>query len=222
MDDVKVEYLGKKIKLSGANIAEVIEFYEGLITDVIRLRAAKAGKNPDDQSKYIEHVLDWVRKTDFYKAPASTRYHESFESGLLFHTMRAYNEVLDLIELPKFKQHCELQSAVLCILTHDWCKIGRYEVYLKNQKNEKTNQWEKVPGYKTAEVISHPFGHGVTSMYMAGKTFNLTEEEALAIRYHMGLWDCSEYDRNDMSYAKNNYPLINLIQFADQMAITNY
>lgn len=214
------KYLGNQFKLEGAPFELAKDTYEGLITDILTARAELAGTSIDSNTSYLDKIINWLNENDFYDAPASTRYHENFKHGLLFHTLRVYNEMVDLIALPKFNS-IQLQSAALVCLVHDWCKIGMYESYQKNVKNEVTGQWEKQLAYKYKDQ-PHPFGHGVASMYIAMKLFKLTEEEALAIRFHMGLWDCGDYDKNCLTYSEQNYPLVHLLQYADQLSICNY
>lgn len=221
MSDTEYKYLGNKFDFNCKQVDAYIDFYLGLLSDIITERGKQSGKNSDSIIKYVQHVQDWISNTDFFDAPASTKYHESFKHGLLKHTLRVYNEMLDLIKLPKF-ENVELQSAALVCLIHDWCKIGLYEPYSRNVKNDETGKWEKVIAYKYCDEKNIPFGHGVSSMYMAIKTFNITEDEALAIRFHMGLWDVSDYDKNDLTYSQQNYPIVHLLQFADQLSITTY
>ena len=40
-----------------------------------------------------KELLDWLRKTDFFTAPASTKYHCACEGGLVQHSVNVY-EVL--------------------------------------------------------------------------------------------------------------------------------
>lgn len=216
------EYLvGTCINLSGAAFETAKEFYESLLTGSLMCRAFESGKDPDKYTEYITKVLNWVDSTDFYQAPASTIYHEAFPHGLLYHTLSVYNKMIELYQIPTFCDKSSIQSATLCCLMHDWCKIGLYEKFKKNVKDEKTGQWEKVDAYRRG-TFDHPFGHGAASMYMALKFVKLSEEEALAIRWHMSRWNVSENEQNEYQQACEDYPLVHLIQFADQLAIVNY
>ena len=38
----------------------------------------------------MENLLAFLEKSDFYRAPASTRFHGNFEGGLLEHSMKVY------------------------------------------------------------------------------------------------------------------------------------
>lgn len=175
----------------------------------------------------VRHKLDkfdkfesWITGTDFFTAPASTRFHGSFEGGLCEHHIDVYNETVDLLTLPKF-QHVNVDSAYLVALVHDFCKIGQYVPYLRNVKNDETGQWEKVQAYKY-DKPAFPLGHGVTSMWIASKFLPLSLEEMLAIRWHMGEYNCCENEMGELQEARDRYPLVLLLQTADRMSITGY
>ena len=168
----------------------------------------------------LNELDDWLTKSGFYTGPASTKYHEAYEGGLCEHSIRVVENIIQLHRLPQFES-VELESAVLVALVHDWCKIGLYESYLKNVKDDNGN-WVKETAFKLSDNLTSAFGHGVSSMYLAGKWFNLSEAEALAIRWHMGSWRVVDSEFNELQYANENYPLVHMLQFADQLAIVKY
>lgn len=203
------------------NVEEAINLYENLLAGAILMRAhSHIDDNPDVVIPKIQRCLDWLRNTDFYTAPASTRYHESFPSGLLYHTLKVVDRTITLLECSPFLS-VHPDSAILVALTHDWCKIGLYESYTRNVKNDRTGSWEPTLAYRHNHEIV-PLGHGVTSMFLAQKFFKLTTEECLALRWHMGHWRVCDSEVNDLQYANENYPLVHLLQFADQLAIVKY
>lgn len=168
----------------------------------------------------LNRMLDWLKQTDFYSAPASTKYHECFRGGLATHSLKVYNKTLDLICTDSFHE-CSVVSAALVALVHDWCKTSYYESYMKNVKDDKTGQWHQEENW-TVNQKGVPLGHGVSSMFLASKFFNLSTEEALAIRWHMGRWHCSELEVSELQKANEACPLVYLLQFADQLACTKY
>lgn len=178
-------------------------------------------KNPDKYIDKFNQIKEWLESTDFFIAPASSHQHECFESGLLIHSLTVADNVVDLLKLDKFAMVDEV-SAILCALTHDWCKINFYQKYLKNVKNEETGVWEQVAAYRYTDKPMIPFGHGEASLYMVQNCFKLSIDEALAIRWHMGRWNVAENEQNDFRTANVNYPMVHLIQFADQLSIVNY
>lgn len=196
--------------------------FEKILTGAIIMQSSdESPLYPDLGIKRAERCIQWLRNTDFYNAPASTRFHESEPGGLLKHTLKVLNQVYQLFTLPAFNNNVKLYEAVIVALAHDWCKIGVYESYMKNVKDETTGVWNKVPAYKRKDA-DIPFGHGIASMYIAQKFFHLNMQQALAIRWHMGRWYVADSDINDLQYSNEKYPLVHLIQFADQLAITEY
>lgn len=212
----------------------MIDCYEELIAKAIIERAHQRDTSitAEHQEKvfpHIKYILEWLRNTDFYTAPASIKYHDACVSGLLTHTLTAYNQLVGLRGVPKFKSVVDDQwySAVFVMLVHDWCKIGRYESYLKNVKNEAMDTWEKVPAFKYKEDGTGRFGHGTQSLIMAmqvctSKYTSLSFEEMASIRWHMDNWDMSNYDVEDLHRCNEKVPMVRMIQFADQLAITTY
>lgn len=183
-------------------------------------------KLKSDPDEYIMKIktkcLDWLRTTDFYTCPASTQYHESHDRGLLLHSLRVVDRIVGLMMAPPFDSLVTYESAVFVALVHDWCKIGLYTSYMRNVKNEETGKWEQVKSYKYVEDRAIALGHGVSSMFLAMKFYNLSIEEASAIRYHMGHWNCVDAELNELQQANRKYPLVHLLQFADQLSIVNY
>ena len=172
----------------------------------------------------IYPCIEWLDySTDFFTAPASTVFHESKVGGLCEHTLKVVYHVEDLLRCRTFGfSRIRIEDAILCALIHDWCKIGVYESYTKNVKNNKTGKWEAVDGFKRKDQFLTCFGHGVSSVMLAQRFFKLSIEECLAVRWHQGRWNVCREELNELQQANENYPLVHLIQFADQLAITNY
>lgn len=211
--------VGKYAKLEGLSIDELITKYEELLTGAYIQLHPDEKITANNEPGYVK-MIDWLRTTDFYRAPASTIYHDSYIGGLLVHTLRVYNEAILLRQSRRFK-NISLASVAVAALTHDWCKINMYESYTRNVKDEQTGQWNAVDAFRKSGKQS-PFGHGVTSMFLALTYFDLTEEQALAIRWHQGRWNCCREEMDDLQKANEKYPLVHLIQFADQLAVTEY
>lgn len=171
--------------------------------------------------KMTNRALEWLHTTDFYTSPASTRFHEAYDGGLLEHTLNVVVELIELHNVHAFR-YTDLARAIECALVHDWCKIGKYESYMRNVKNESTGVWEQVKAYRVNEGIKFSFGHGVASMYIASTLLKLNKEQKLAIRWHMGRWYVADDEINDLQYSNEVYPMVHMLQFADQLAITRY
>lgn len=169
----------------------------------------------------MEKVDIWLNQTDFYTAPASTRFHDSFRGGLVRHTLNVVNNLHGLLSCPQF-DNVNLGSANFVSLVHDWCKVGLYESYNRNVKDKVTGEWKQVEAYTYRDDRAISLGHGVSSMYLASKFARLSLEECAAIRWHMGRWNCNNSEYNELQQSNKQFPLVHLVQFADQLAITDY
>lgn len=166
-----------------------------------------------------DKLLDFLEnKSDFFTAPASTRYHNAFEGGLLRHSLNVYKCLVAYLERGRVKDMYKLEAsaetAAIVALLHDLCKVNIYRVSYRNSKNDKTGQWEKVPYYEIHDNL--PYGHGEKSVYMISGFMRLTREEAMAIRWHMGFSGAE--DKNTIGRALEKYPLAFALSVADMEA----
>ena len=214
--------VGKLVQVEGANMEQLIDMYEEILVGAYIMSAKAASPTVTTLALLpnIKSTLDWLRSTDFYTAPASTVYHESFPGGLLVHSLKAYNQAMQLLNLNSFRS-VPVEDAAITLLVHDWCKIGLYQSYTKRVKNEISGEWEAVNAYKR-EPKGLLLGHGATSMYLAQRCFNIKPEVAAAIRWHMASYDVSERDSFELYECNDRYPLVLLAQFADQLSVASY
>lgn len=158
----------------------------------------------------MDNLIDFLNRTDFFEAPASTRFHGCFKGGLLEHSMKVY-------EILKTKTE-DNDSVKIIALLHDVCKANFYKVDYRNAKNEQ-GVWEKVPYYTVDDTI--PYGHGEKSVMMISEFIKLTPEERYAIRWHMGFTEPKElYTTIGQAYKK--YPIALLVHEADLEATYFY
>ena len=166
----------------------------------------------------IEEVIQFIEKTDFYKAPASTRFHGNYEGGLLEHSMKVYEILKHKVEKAIVDLNVSDDTVIIIALLHDICKVNYYKVDYRNAKNER-GEWEKVPYYTVDDTI--PYGHGEKSVMMITEYVNLTSEEKYCIRWHMGFTEPKElYGTISIAYKK--YPLALLLHEADLEATYFY
>lgn len=198
----------------------MIDLYEQLIVGISLMRCMQTMRDPDSGFANADSFLKWLRSTDFFYCPGSTRFHDAFPYGLVFHSLHVYNNIIELRKINKFK-NTDLPSAALIALCHDLTKIGNYEQYMKNVKNPDTGKWDQVPSFRW-KANPFPFGHGVASMYILTQFFKLSMEEMLAIRWHMAEYRVADQDAGELEIANEQYPLVRLVQFADQLACVKY
>ena len=167
----------------------------------------------------MDKVIEYLRKTDFYSAPASAKYHSNYDTGLLDHSLMVYNlaeaffEKMKMID-PELSVSIQEDSIIVSALLHDVCKICFYRKTIKWKKNEH-NDWMQYDGYEIED--SFPIGHGEKSVIMLLKLgLDINPCEMLAIRYHMGFWGESNPEfKIAMKSAIKMCPLVVLLQQAD-------
>ena len=172
----------------------------------------------------IENLIGFIRQSDFYTSPASTRFHSCHEGGLLEHTLNVYDRLVaktndelwsEIIKIPS-------ESLIIIALLHDLCKCFFYgteyknkKIYSENGKKSDSNgrfDWETVSSYIVDDKF--PMGHGEKSMFLAERFIRLTKAEAMAIRWHM-LWTEPKDFYNTIGNAIKQYPVILALHEAD-------
>lgn len=160
----------------------------------------------------IEELIRYLQEeTDFFTAPASTKYHGAFAGGLLMHSINVCAELrLD----PNSKVY-PTETLIIVALLHDICKANCYRTEKRNVKEN--GGWVEKQIYVFEDEL--PLGHGEKSLYFASKFIKLSDEEAAAIRWHMGAFDCAFRggDRG-LNAAYEKYPLAVLLHMADMRA----
>ena len=155
-------------------------------------------------------LLNWMQTTDFFTAPASTRFHGACEGGLVMHSVNVYRVLTQRF----FVEGENPESFAICGLLHDLCKANFYKPGFRNVKNEETGAWERVPSYSIADAF--PYGHGEKSVYLIERFVRLKPAEAMAIRWHMGGFDDSARGGSfAISEAYRVYPLAVKLHMAD-------
>ena len=159
----------------------------------------------------MDELINFIERSDFFKAPASTRFHGSYEGGLLEHSLNVYKILSEKVKNCPIELNVSQDSIIIMSLLHDICKANFYKVDYRNAKND-LGVWEKVPYYTIDDTI--PYGHGEKSVMMISEYIKLTVEEKYAIRWHMGFTEPKEmYSTIGQAYKK--YPIALLTHEAD-------
>lgn len=160
-------------------------------------------------------LKNYLLRSDFFTAPASTRYHCAYEGGLCEHSINVYRRLLANVKMQfgeEWESKVSHESVAVCGLLHDLCKIDFYKLDYRNVKEN--GEWQRKPYFTREEAL--PFGHGEKSVYIAGSFIKLTREEAMAINWHMGGFDArvrgGDYSVSD---AYRMFPLAVLLHAAD-------
>ena len=168
----------------------------------------------DGSEKLLEFLMS--KNSDFFEAPASTRFHGSYEGGLLEHSLNVYDCLLDYLSRERVQKTYHLnyseESIAIVALLHDLCKINCYKKGIRNVKEN--GQWTQVPTFEYHDTL--PYGHGEKSVYMISGYMRLKREEAFAIRYHMGF--AGNEDARNVGAAFEMFPLAFALFTADMEA----
>ena len=184
----------------------------------------------------VENLLDFIRNSDFYTAPASTRFHLSENGGLLKHSLHVYECLNAKLNAPIWKdvlKNVSRETVLIVSLLHDICKTYYYTTDFKNQKTYDVNKvksankneikhdakgdyiWETIPCYTIDN--KYPLGHGSKSVVFILQYIKLSMEEITAITYHMGAY-CDSSQWTELGQAYEKYPLALALHHADMEA----
>lgn len=150
-----------------------------------------------------------LTKTDFFTAPASKRNHMATVGGLCRHSLNVDDALCEIMLTPgslwnqyAIDHNITRETIAVVALLHDICKVNFYVDGFKNQKTydpdkvaaadkwkrKKDGQgefiWETVPSYDIDDKF--PIGHGEKSLFMISQYIDLSRDEIMAIRWHMG------------------------------------
>ncbi len=178
--------------------------------DIYRKNITREGAD-----KLLEYLTS--EASDFFTAPASTRYHGSYEGGLVEHSLNVYECLCDQLSRKRMKELYGIsyspESVAIAALLHDLCKVNFYRVSFRNVKDE-TGRWQSQPYYTIEDSL--PYGHGEKSVYIISGFMKLTRDEAFAIRYHMGF--SGNEDNGTVGQALEMFPLAFALTVADMEA----
>lgn len=167
-----------------------------------------------------QRLLDYLQSpaSDFFEAPASTRFHGAYKGGLVDHSLNVYDCLKDYLNRERVKtvyglQQVSEETIAVVALLHDLCKIN---VYHPGKRNVKINgEWQSVDTFEYSDTL--PYGHGEKSVYMITGFMRLSRDESFAIRYHMGF--SSEFDDpRSIGYTFEHFPLAFALSTADMEA----
>ena len=174
----------------------------------------------------MDKLLEYIRKSDFYTAPASTKYHLAAPGGLLQHSLNVLDALRGLLDwrsdgaweyraAGKVVATIPDESVTVMALLHDICKTHFYGTSTRNVKNDATGKWEKVPFYTVDDKM--PLGHGPKSAMIVKQYTTLTTAEMYAIWHHMGMTGDYEND-NAVGKSIEMFPAVLALHTADMMA----
>lgn len=169
----------------------------------------------DIKRQGIDKLLSWLESSDFYTAPASTKFHGNYEGGLLEHSLNVRDILLKICSV--FGLSYSQETLSLVSLFHDICKANFYKKEKRNAKDPDTGRWVEKDVWVVDEKF--PLGHGEKSCIILQSFMKLTTDELLAIRWHMGGFDSAVKGGDyGLSKAQEMSKLVTLLHVADSIA----
>ena len=163
-----------------------------------------------------DNLIEYLEtKTDFFTAPASSKFHNNFMGGLLEHSLNVYDNFSKLLDMKDI--HMEEDSIILSSLLHDLCKCN---YYIKDVRNRKVDgKWEQYEVWTSSKNLSVPLPHSSRSIRIIRNFIPLKFIEELTIFYHMGPYGGEDYDyRNLLKQVNEQHPETLLFYIADLMS----
>lgn len=176
--------------------------------------------------KGVEEVIKCLYKEHgFFEAPASSAFHLNEPGGLVQHSINVYDTALKVRDIvvaqkPELAERLTDESIAIAALLHDVCKSDVYQMKDKFRKDA-NGRWETYRGYDV-DYSRFPMGHGEKSVIMLLQMgLEMTEDEMMAIRWHMSAWDLafqSAEEKSSLNAARERCPLLTVLQAADGLA----
>ena len=181
---------------------------------------------------YVEELKHYLTfETDFFEAPASTKYHGNFKGGLCVHSLKVYKIMQELMQTSCITSNVAFSESSVAVvgLLHDVAKANYYEEYYANKKlysengSKKDNMgrfdWVSQQAYKVKEPQDRytTGNYGFNSYMILSKFISLTDDEIVAIvNQYVGMDD--GYSNKDMGTILNKNPLLVLLHVADMLS----
>lgn len=168
---------------------QILEMKEDFIAILRRVKRENAN---------IEGLIEKLETSDFFTAPASTKFHNSCYGGLLNHSLNVYNNLRMLVKMKGLEEEISEESIIICGLLHDMAKINFYEPSVRNKKvySPGGSKWDELGNFdwvsEKSWVIKHEnerfiYGsHEENSVYMVQCYIPLMLAESAAILNHHG------------------------------------
>lgn len=169
----------------------------------------------------VEELVAYLEHSDFRTSPASARYHNNFEGGLLEHT---YNVLQCAKGIAVMSNITSAETILIAAICHDLSKIGTYKKGVRNRKVngswESYEVWENNENPEGSLLASPglPLGHSYASIDIAQRYIKLTDKEKIAIAHHMGAIGVGYNQMQEVSDAFRKCPEAVIIHLADMQA----
>ena len=178
-----------------------------------------------------EKLINWLEnKSDFFTAPASTKYHCGYEGGLCEHSLNVYYALRNLnysympeltatseeVEQGIHKYKYDEDTLKIVGLLHDISKANYYEIFSRNVKDNNGN-WKQVQDYKIKEDRFIYGNDEQNTEFMVSTFIPLTVDEKVALLHKSG-GKAFDSTQENIPTIFNKYKLAALLHCADMLS----
>ncbi len=207
-----------------------IEGYSPEVKNNIKEEIENLLRSINRQNANIEGLINKLESSDFFTAPASTKYHNSYKGGLAEHSLNVYYNLKELVEFKGLKEIITDDNIIICGLLHDISKINFYEISYMNKKvyheyGTKFDElgrfdWQSVPSFKVKSADERFIygNHEENSEFMIRTFIPLELHESVAILNHHAGMSFDSIPIGSLLDKYNRFPLASLLHMADFLA----
>ena len=183
----------------------------------------------DREGANIPELIDWLSMSDFFIAPASTKWHNAVKGGLADHSLNVYYNLMSLVKNKHYDEDISEETIIICGLLHDVAKIDCYEQTVRNKKvySESGSKFDNLGRFDWVSEMSYAMknekerfqygNHEETSEFLIRQFIPLTVKESIAILHHHGGKGFDSTNQN-ISYLMSVNPLLALLHVADMIS----
>ena len=149
----------------------------------------------EEASKYStlnisKEFIDYLKESGFFSKPAAVKHHGNYSGGLFDHSLAVAQSLCTMTKALNLDWKNQ-RSPFVVGMFHDLCKVDDYVI-----KQEDSGKFFE---YNNDKILT---GHGDKSIIMLSQFLNLTEEELLCIRFHMGAYQTDDWNSYDKAIRK--------------------
>lgn len=178
-----------------------------------------------------EKLINWLEnKSDFFTAPASTKYHCGYEGGLCEHSLNVYYALRNLnysympeltatseeVEQGIHKYKYDEDTLKIVGLLHDISKANYYEIFNRNVKDNNGN-WQQVQDYRIKEDRFIYGNDEQNTEFMVSTFIPLTVDERVALLHKSG-GKAFDSNQENIPTIFSKYKLAALLHCADMLS----
>jgi len=169
----------------------------------------------------MDKLIAYLKESDYFTAPASTRFHGCYRGGLAHHHLRVYELLTEFQRMLRpldrpgkgvKPETIKPENLIIAALLHDVCKLGAYI------GNDATSyRWNR----------SQPSGHALLSLSRIREYIELELLEIYMIQYHMGVYGLKEFEERKGEYNLRDKglanvwfhnPIVKVMYFCDELS----